>query len=184
MNFVIQPKQEDADAHEIHLLLKQEEERFAEELYKLHFKSEERASTYDYGPPIPVKAEAVKIEKVEEKVATFSIGEEVEAIASGPRRSLRLACIARVSPFEREIKALVKKEEPESDESESESEAELEAEDRDKTPPRTPRKKLVVPRIHGEGSWETVEERTLTSIQGSKSMVPRKRPDFFFGNSQ
>ena len=170
------PKKEDADAQAIALLLKKEEEALADHLYMFHFKREEEAAVYDYGPPIPVKKE--------EKVATFSIGEEEEAIAAGPRRSLRLAAIARVSPFEAEVKALIKKEEPETDESETESEEETEAEDRDQTPPRTPRRRLVVPRIHGEGSWETVEERTLTSVQGSQSMVPRKRPDFFLGDSQ
>ena len=78
------------------------------------------------------------------------------------------------------MKALIKKEEPETeDEAETESETEEDAEDRDKTPPRTPRRRLVVPRVHGEGSWETVEERTLTSVSGSQSMVPRQRPDFF-----
>ena len=179
------PKQEDADARDLHLLLKKEEEAFADRLYNLHFKSEEKAANYDYGPPVPVKSETkVKVEKIEKKEATFFIGEEEEAIAAGPRRSLRLAAIARVSPFQREIKALIKKEEPESDESETESGEETVAEDRDRTPPRTPRRRLVIPRIHGEGSWETVEERTLTSVQGSQSMVPRKRPDFFFGDSQ
>ena len=180
MSLAIIPKQEDADARSLHLLLKKEEEAFAERLFELHFKSEDKAAVYDYGPPVPVKAEAkVKTEVKEEKSATFFIGEEEEAIAAGPRRSLRLAAIARVSPFEREVKALVKKEEPETYDSETESETEEDAEDRDKTPPRTPRRRLVVPRIHGEGSWETVEERTLTSIQGSQSMVPRQRPDFF-----
>ena len=172
MDFAMLPKKEDADeARELHLLLKKEEEDFAEKLYKLHFRSEEKAASYDYGPPVPVKTET-KV-KVEKKEATFFIGEEEEAIAAGPRRSLRLAAIARVSPFQREVKALIKKEEPET-----------EAEDRDQTPPRTPRRRLVVPRIHGEGSWETVEERTLTSVQGSQSMVPRERPDFFLGDSQ
>ena len=171
-------KQEDADAQALHLLLKKEEEDFAERLFKIHFKSEDKAAAYDYGPPVPVKEE-VK----EEKTATFSIGEEEEAIAARPRRSLRLAAIARVSPFERELKALVKKEEPETD-SDTESETEAEAADQEEAPPRPTRKRLVVPRIHGEGSWETVEERTLTSVQGSQSMVPRQRPDFFLGSSQ
>ena len=71
----------------------------------------------------------------------------------------------------------MKKEEAESDESETEAEAVPEAQA--ETPPKPPRKRLVVPRIHGEGSWETVEERTLTSVQGSRSMVPRQRPNFF-----
>jgi hypothetical protein len=70
MDFAMPAKQDDADAQEIYQLLKVEEEKFAEELYKLHFKAEERASTYDYGPPIPVKTESVKVEKKEEKVAT------------------------------------------------------------------------------------------------------------------
>ena len=118
----MQAKQEDADARELHSLLKKEEEKIADRIYNLHFKSEERASTYDYGPPVPVKDE-VKAEVKEEKVATFSISEEDEAVAAGPRRSLRLAAIARVSPFERELKALIKKEEPESDDSETEAEA-------------------------------------------------------------
>ena len=183
MDFAMSLKQEDADALELHLLLKKEEERLADQLYELHFRSEERASAYNYGPPVPVKAE-VKTEVKEEKVATFSITDEDEAVAAGPRRSLRLAAIARVSPFQREVKALVKKEEPETDESESESETEAQTEDRDQTPPKTPRRRLVVPRIHGEGSWETVEERTLTSVQGSQSMVPRRRPDFLLGDSQ
>ena len=178
MDFAMLAKQEDADARELYSLFKKEEDEIADKIYKLHFKSEEQASTYDYGPPVPVKDE-VKAEVKEEKVATFSISEEDEAVAAGPRRSLRLAAIARVSPFERELKALVKKEEPKTDKSETESEAEVEAEDRDKTPPRTPRRRLVIPRVHGEGSWETVEERTLTSIAGSQSMVPRQRPDFF-----
>ena len=173
MNSAILPKQEDADARALHILLKQEEEKFAERLFNLHFQQEAKASTYDYGPPVPVKKE-----ELETKVATFSIGEDEEAVAAGPRRSLRLAAIARVSPFERELKALVKKEEPESDDSETEAEATAVVET--ETPSKPPRKRLVVPRIHGEGSWETVEERTLTSLQGSQSMVPRKRPDFFF----
>ena len=177
MSFAMSAKQEDADAQAIALLLKKEEQDLADHLYRFHFKQEKAAALYDYGPPVPVKAE-IK----EEKVSTFSIGEEEEAIAAGPRRSLRLAAIARVSPFEREVKALIKKEEPETDDSETESEGGIETEDHGNTPPRTPRRRLVVPRIHGEGSWETVEERTLTHVQGSKSMVPRRAPDFLLGS--
>ena len=55
MDFAMFPKQEDADAEAVRLLLKREEEALAENLYRIHFKSEDRAAAYDYGPPIPVE---------------------------------------------------------------------------------------------------------------------------------
>ena len=77
MSFAMLPKQEDADAQAIALLLKKEEKDLADHLYRFHFKKEEEAALYDYGPPVPAKAE-VKAEVTEE--VTEDENKEIEDI--------------------------------------------------------------------------------------------------------